>query len=110
MGNHDVATILQGGGSVKSNPYGKGKTHREEGELSLTNLEEYERVAINSVGRVIAFWGFKENHGRIWALLYLRDRPFSFQEIQTQLELSKGATSMLLQDLFERKIVIKGVC
>ncbi|MEL6341737.1 MAG: MarR family transcriptional regulator [Myxococcota bacterium] len=62
-------------------------------------LESWEIKVINAVGDVIAFWGFKHNHGRIWTLLYLRERPLSAAEIQESLGLSKGAVSMLLRDL-----------
>ena len=57
------------------------------------------------VGEVIAFWGFKHNHGRIWALLYLRDASLTAAELQEILDLSKGAVSMLTRDLEEWEII-----
>jgi DNA-binding transcriptional regulator GbsR (MarR family) len=65
--------------------------------------------AISVVGDVIGFWGFKENHGRIWALLYLHQRPINTTEIRESLNLSKGAASMLLSDLESWSVIIRDV-
>lgn len=62
-------------------------------------LSTWEELVVNAVGQVIEFWGFKRNYGRLWALLYLRDEPLSSKDIQRELELSKGAVSMLTRDL-----------
>ena len=61
--------------------------------------QEWFDESVSLVGEVIGFWGFKENHGRIWALLYLSTHPVSTSAIRTYLNLSKGAISMLLNDL-----------
>ena len=63
------------------------------------NHEEWFSDAVSVVGEVISFWGFKENHGRIWAFLYLSAVPVSTSEVRTALQLSKGAPSMLLNEL-----------
>ena len=62
-------------------------------------LASWETLAIDAVGDVIAFWGFKRNQGRLWALLYLRGEAMSASELQSVLELSKGAVSMLTREL-----------
>lgn len=62
-------------------------------------LSGWEAKVTDAVGDVIAFWGFKHNHGRIWALLYLRDASLTAGELQDELGLSKGAVSMLTRDL-----------
>ena len=62
-------------------------------------LRSWEAKVTDAVGEVIAFWGFKHNHGRIWALLYLRDMPLTAQDLQDELGLSKGAVSMLTREL-----------
>jgi len=62
-------------------------------------------ATIDIVGRVISFWGFKENHGKIWALLYLGNRGYSTSEIRQYFAFSKGATSMLLQDLEDWNVI-----
>jgi HTH-type transcriptional regulator, glycine betaine synthesis regulator len=71
-------------------------------------LARWEAIAVDAVGNVIEFWGFKRNQGRVWALLYLRDEPMSAQEIEKELALSKGGVSMLVRDL-ERWAVIARV-
>ena len=55
--------------------------------------------AVNAIGNFIEFWGFKRNHGRLWALLYLQARPLAASEIQRKLQLSKGGVSMITREL-----------
>lgn len=62
-------------------------------------LKEHELLVAEAVGGVIEFWGFKRNQGRLWTLLYLRDRAMSAQELMEELDLSKGAVSMLTREL-----------
>ena len=64
-------------------------------------------MLVSVVGEVIGFWGFKENHGRIWAFLYLSPAPVSTSVIRETLKLSKGATSMLLNELEEWRVILK---
>ena len=72
-----------------------------------SGLLPWEEKTLLAVGNVIAFWGFKENHGRIWALLSLRKDGLTALEIRRILKLSKGAVSMLLQDLESWTIVVR---
>ena len=74
---------------------------------SPSNNEEWFAEAVSVVGEVIGFWGFKENHGRIWAFLYLSTHPVSTSVIRETLKLSKGATSMLLSELEEWRVILK---
>ncbi|MCY1036992.1 MarR family transcriptional regulator [Corallococcus sp. BB11-1] len=71
-------------------------------------LAPWEAIAVEAVGNVIEFWGFKRNQGRVWGLLYLRGEPLTAGEIERELDLSKGGVSMLLRDL-ERWGVIQRV-
>ena len=71
-------------------------------------LAPWEAIAVDAVGNVIEFWGFKRNQGRVWSLLYLRGEPLTAGEIERELELSKGGVSMLLRDL-ERWGVVRRV-
>lgn len=71
-------------------------------------LQPWETMAVEAVGNVIEFWGFKRNQGRVWTLLYLRGEPLTAGEIERELTLSKGGVSMLLRDL-ERWGVIQRV-
>lgn len=76
-------------------------------ESSEGKLLQWESVAIDAVGNVIEFWGFKRNQGRVWALLYLRDVALTAAEIEKELELSKGGVSMLLRDLERWGVVLR---
>lgn len=70
-------------------------------------LQHWESVAIEAVGNVIEFWGFKRNQGRVWALLYLRDVALTAAELEKELELSKGGVSMLTRDLERWGVVLR---
>ncbi len=78
---------------------------RPEPSESAESLRAWEALAVSAVGHVIEFWNFKRNHGRIWALLYLRDRAMSAAELQETLELSKGAVSMLIRELEQWRVI-----
>lgn len=62
-------------------------------------LPQWESIAVEAVGHVIEFWGFKHNQGRVWALLYLRATAMSATQLEEELGLSKGGVSMLVRDL-----------
>ena len=70
-------------------------------------LEPWEAIAVDAVGNVIEFWGFKRNQGRVWALLYLRGTPLSAQTLEHQLGLSKGGVSMLIRDLERWGVILR---
>jgi DNA-binding transcriptional regulator GbsR (MarR family) len=70
-----------------------------EDDKEFSALERWEELAVNAVGHVIEFWGFKRNHGRTWCLLYLRGEPMSSTDLQEALDLSKGAVSMITRDI-----------
>lgn len=60
-----------------------------------------ERKVADAVGALIEAWGFKRNMGRMWAVLYLEDRPLNAAELGERLGLSTGAVSMLLTEMQE---------
>lgn len=64
------------------------------GELPL-----WEKRMADAVGTAIEFWGFKQNHGRVWSVLYLDRRAMTAAELQKRLGLSKGAVSMVTREL-----------
>ena len=70
-------------------------------------LWESELLVSDSIGRLIEFWGFKRNMGRLWTVLYLSERPLSAPELQSRLRLSSGAVSMTLNDLVRWGVVKK---
>ena len=75
-------------------------------------LWQSEVLVSDVVGRLIEFWGFKRNMGRVWAILYLSPAPLTAQEIRDLLQLSAGAVSMTLGELSRwgvvRKVWIQG--
>ena len=44
-------------------------------------------------------WGFRRQLGRIWAVLYLSDRPLAAPELCDRLQISTGLLSMSLAEL-----------
>jgi DNA-binding transcriptional regulator GbsR (MarR family) len=64
------------------------------------------------VGRLIEFWGFKRNMGRVWTVLYLSPDPLSAEDLRHALQLSSGAVSMTLSELSRwgvvRRVWIQG--
>ncbi|MGF1466470.1 MAG: GbsR/MarR family transcriptional regulator [Sandaracinaceae bacterium] len=75
-------------------------------------LSRSEHIASDAVGRLIEFWGFRRNMGRIWAVLYLAEGPLGARELQERLQLSSGAVSMTVKELARwgvvRKVWIEG--
>lgn len=71
-----------------------------------------ELIVSDAVGRLIEFWGFKRNMGRVWAVLYLSDEPLTANDLRERLRLSSGAVSMTLKELSRwgvvRKVWIQG--
>jgi DNA-binding transcriptional regulator GbsR (MarR family) len=71
-----------------------------------------EALVSDVVGRLMEFWGFKRNMGRVWAVLYLSLEPLSAQDLRAALGLSSGAVSMILSDLTRwgvvRRVWIQG--
>ena len=64
------------------------------------------------LGRLIEFWGFKRNMGRVWAVLYLSPEALSAEDLRDALQLSSGAVSMTLSELGRwgvvRKVWVQG--
>ena len=71
-----------------------------------------EAAVSDVVGRLMEFWGFKRNMGRVWAVLYLSPDPLSAEDLRQALSLSSGAVSMTLSELARwgvvRKVWIQG--
>lgn len=74
-------------------------------EVRRGSVARWEARAAEAVGTAIEFWGFKANHGRVWALLYLRGKAMSAGAIQEALGLSKGAVSMVTRELEQWRVV-----
>jgi DNA-binding transcriptional regulator GbsR (MarR family) len=64
-----------------------------------------EVIVSDVIGRLIEFWGFKRNLGRIWAVLYLSPEALSAEDLRRLLSLSSGSVSMSLGELLRWGIV-----
>lgn len=53
----------------------------------------------DAVGAFIEYWGFKAIHGRIWALLALRDGPMAQADIAKTLRVSRPLVSAAIAEL-----------
>jgi DNA-binding transcriptional regulator GbsR (MarR family) len=75
-------------------------------------LSPAEAAVSDVVGRLMEFWGFKRNMGRVWAVLYLSPEPQSAEDLRHALKLSSGAISMTLSELSRwgvvRKVWVQG--
>jgi DNA-binding transcriptional regulator GbsR (MarR family) len=75
-------------------------------------LSPSEAAVSDVVGRLIEFWGFKRNMGRLWAILYLSPDALSAEDLRQTLKLSSGAVSMTLNELLRwgvvRKVWVQG--
>lgn len=58
-----------------------------------------ELIVSDAIGRLMEFWGFKRNMGRVWTLMYLAGRAVTAQDLRDRLRLSAGAVSMTLTEL-----------
>ncbi len=71
-----------------------------------------EVVVSDVIGRLIEFWGFKRNMGRVWSVLYLSPDALSAEDLRHLLALSSGAVSMTLAELARwgvvRKVWVQG--
>ena len=62
-------------------------------------------LATETMGELIAFWGFKTSMGRIWTRLYVSPVPLSADVIAEETGLSAGAVSMSLTELMQWGLV-----
>jgi DNA-binding transcriptional regulator GbsR (MarR family) len=83
-----------------------------EATREIQALWKSELVVSDVIGRLIEFWGFKRNMGRVWSVLYLSPHPLSAEDLRELLQLSSGAVSMTLSELSRwgvvRKVWIQG--
>jgi DNA-binding transcriptional regulator GbsR (MarR family) len=70
-------------------------------------LRASEAAVSDAIGRLMQFWGFKRNMGRVWTVLYLSERPLTAQDLRERLQLSTGAVSMTVTELLRWGVVKK---
>jgi DNA-binding transcriptional regulator GbsR (MarR family) len=57
------------------------------------------RQLAKGIGQFIRYWGFRNIHGEIWALVYLSKEPLSGIELSQILKVSKALVSPALKEL-----------
>jgi DNA-binding transcriptional regulator GbsR (MarR family) len=66
----------------------------------------------DAVGALMELWGFRRQLGRIWAVLFLSDRPLAAPELCDRLQISTGLLSMSLAELrtwgVVRSVTVRG--
>jgi DNA-binding transcriptional regulator GbsR (MarR family) len=62
-------------------------------------LHRADLATADAVGALMELWGFRRQLGRVWAVLFLSDRPLAAPELCARLEISTGLLSMSLAEL-----------
>ncbi|HET8734161.1 MAG TPA: ArsR family transcriptional regulator, partial [Anaeromyxobacteraceae bacterium] len=62
-------------------------------------LQRSDLAVADAVGALMELWGFRRQLGRIWAVLFLSERPLAAPELCDRLEISTGLLSMSLAEL-----------
>ena len=84
----------------------------EEPRATAGDLWPSELLVSDAVGRLMEFWGFKRNMGRVWGVLHLSPVPLTSRDLQERLKLSSGSVSMTVNGLQRwgvvRKVWVQG--
>ncbi len=62
-------------------------------------LSRADLAVADAVGALMELWGFRRQLGRIWAVLFLSDRPLAAPDLCERLRISTGLLSMSLGEL-----------
>jgi DNA-binding transcriptional regulator GbsR (MarR family) len=62
-------------------------------------LSRVDLSVADAVGALMELWGFRRQLGRIWAVLFLSDRPLAAPDLCERLRISTGLLSMSLAEL-----------
>jgi DNA-binding transcriptional regulator GbsR (MarR family) len=62
-------------------------------------LQKADLAVADAVGALMELWGFRRQLGRIWAVLFLSDRPLAAPDLCDRLQISTGLLSMSLAEL-----------
>ncbi len=64
-------------------------------------LSNEEQAFFHVIESLVEQWGFKPLLGRVWSLLYLRQKPLSPSQIEEELAISKGNVNGLINELLK---------
>ncbi len=67
--------------------------------MSTEPRDEAMELAAETIGDLMAFWGFKRSMGVIWTVLYLQRRPMTQEDLAGATGLSMGMVSMTMGEL-----------
>ena len=84
--------------------------HREaikNGVWSLDKVPQQALALAKKIGEFIEYWGFKEVHGRIWALVFLSPEPVDANFLIDNLNVSKALVSMSIKDLIHYNVIME---
>jgi HTH-type transcriptional regulator, glycine betaine synthesis regulator len=62
-------------------------------------LQRAELAVADAIGELMELWGFRRQLGRIWAVLFLSERPLAAPDLCERLHISTGLLSMSLAEL-----------
>ncbi|HUK67112.1 MAG TPA: ArsR family transcriptional regulator [Anaeromyxobacteraceae bacterium] len=62
-------------------------------------LQRAELSVADAMGELMELWGFRRQLGRIWAVLFLSERPLAAPDLCERLQISTGLLSMSLAEL-----------
>jgi DNA-binding transcriptional regulator GbsR (MarR family) len=62
-------------------------------------LAQADLAVADAVGALMELWGFRRQLGRVWAVLFLSDRPLAAPDLCDRLQISTGLLSMSLAEL-----------
>jgi DNA-binding transcriptional regulator GbsR (MarR family) len=68
-------------------------------------MNEKINTLIDDIGNFIEYWGFRKIHGRIWAIIYIANKPLSTPEIVDRLSVSKGLVSIAISELLKHNLI-----
>jgi DNA-binding transcriptional regulator GbsR (MarR family) len=68
-------------------------------------LARVDLAVADAVGSLMELWGFRRQLGRIWAVLFLSDRPLAAPDLCERLHISTGLLSMSLAELRRWSVV-----
>ncbi len=75
-------------------------------------VHELQHGAMDTMGRITAFWGFSKIMGQLYGLLYLSPKPLTLDEMAEGLAVSKGNVSINIRALerwnMVRRVWVKG--
>jgi DNA-binding transcriptional regulator GbsR (MarR family) len=68
-------------------------------------LQQADLAVAEAVGALMELWGFKRQLGRVWAVLFLSERPLAAPDLCERLQISTGLLSMSLAELRRWSVV-----